>query len=213
MIAPPAHLQRQVGMKLYQASPGKLIEPYRIHTKYPFLQRWFTREGWRQIKDSIMREVKTAYAVAKLRQKTGFTRKVFYSDAEKMYKEVNTAIAEGDWHALKEFVTESMLSTIKNEIKRRDGIWHRVEWKLTSPVRINTLQARIAAVDPKDLEKAFIQVTVMIKSKQSFGAYDRAGKLVAGDPEKQIDVEDIWVFETFLATSNKKFRLCGRITL
>ncbi|KAI5083865.1 hypothetical protein GOP47_0000034 [Adiantum capillus-veneris] len=211
-IAPP-HLQRQVGLKVYRGSSGTVIDPYHVRTRSPFLERWFTRKGWQEIKQSIMHQLRSGYALAKLRQMTGQTRKAFVADVERLYTEINTAIAEGNRNALKELVTESMLSVLKNEIKKREGIWDRVEWRLGGPLNMSTLQARMAAIDPKDLDKAFVQITVRIKSTQYFGAFDQDGKLVAGDPLKQISVEDIWVFETFLGSPQKKFRLCGRITL
>ncbi|MCO5576701.1 hypothetical protein L7F22_030516 [Adiantum nelumboides] len=186
-IAAPPHLQRQVGLKIYRGSSGTIIDPYHVRARSPFLERWFTRKGWQEIKESIMRELRSGYTLAKLRQKTGKTRKSFYNDVEKLYMEINKAIAEGNRNALKDLVTENMLSILKNEIKKREGIWDRLDWRLGDSITVSTLQARMGATDPKDLDKAFVQVTVLIKSTQFFGAFDREGKLVAGEPSKQVD--------------------------
>jgi hypothetical protein len=54
----------------------------------------------------------------------------------------------------------------------------------------------------KDSPFEWLQLTYCIRSKQRFAAYkqEKEGKkdvwkLVAGDPDKVIDVEDYWVFE------------------
>lgn len=213
VAATPPHLQRQMGMKIYQGSPGVLIDPYRVRTRFPFFKRWFTREGWQQIRESLLFQLKTALAVAKLRQITGYNKKRTYEKVSTLYKQINKAIAEGDRNALRLLVTENMLSVLKKELKQREGVWARVHWETVGPLKLQTLQGRLGAADRKSTDKGIIQLTLMIISNQKFGAFDQDGKLVAGDPSKQILVEDIWVFEINLGTVQKNWRLCGRITI
>lgn len=58
-----------------------------------------------------------------------------------------------------------------------------------------------------------MQLTLRILSKQKFAAYDKRGKLVAGDPDKELLVEDYWVFEKPLLKTEAKWRLCGRLSV
>lgn len=211
-IAAPPKLQRQIGMKLYRDSAGILIEPYKPRTRLPFLMRWFTKEGWKQRKESILHELKTAYAVAKLRQTSGYTRQKFYSEASTMYKQINSAIANGDRSILRQMTTENMFSILKKELKQREGLWERVTWEAIGSIKIRTLQGRLGALHEKNLDNAFVQLTLSIQCSQKFAAYDKQGKLVAGDPDKQILVEDFWVFETVLGRRDKGWRLCARIS-
>ncbi|XP_056166223.1 uncharacterized protein LOC115680909 isoform X5 [Syzygium oleosum] len=99
--APPQ--ARQMGaLQVTMLSPGIVYEPYALREPIPFWKRyfflsyadfdllslrWFTRSGWRRTKDDIILELKSAYAIAKLR-KSGYSKKEFYEEAIKLYKEI-----------------------------------------------------------------------------------------------------------------------------
>ena len=50
----------------------------------------------------------------------------------------------------------------------------------------------------QDDTTAFVQLTARIPSQQAFAAYDARGKLIQGDPDKAVPVDDVWVFERTL---------------
>ncbi|XP_047155884.1 uncharacterized protein LOC124826954 [Vigna umbellata] len=203
---------RQVGQQISLSSPGFIYEPYEPREKIPFWKRWFTISGWRRTKVDIILELKSAYAIAKLRKK-GYSKKQFYKEAVNMYKEINTLIANGDRRSLRKSVTEKMFSALKNEIKQRESAWSKVYWEMVEPVvMIRTLRARLIGVDRKDLDKTFIQLTLEILAKQKFEAFDSKGSVVAGDKSKEVLVRDIWVFEKSMFHPGARWRLCGRIT-
>lgn len=208
----PSPQARQMGAQLAMTSPGFIYEPYEPRQKIPFWQRWFTKSGWRRTKNDIILELKSAYAISKLR-KTGYSKNQFYNEAANMYKEINTLIANGDKRSLRKAVTEKMFSALKNEIKQREATWSRVYWEMVEPVvKIRTLRARLIGVDRKDLNKVFIQLTLEILAKQKFEAYDSKGSVVAGDKSKEVLVRDIWVFEKSMFHPGAYWRLCGRIS-
>ncbi|KAK7277890.1 hypothetical protein RJT34_22909 [Clitoria ternatea] len=208
----PSAQARLVGTQISISSPGFIYEPYEPRKKIPFLKRWFTRSGWKRTKSDIILEMKNAYAIAKLR-KTGYSKSQFYNEAANMYKEINTLIAVGDKKSLRKAVTEKMFSVLKNEIKQREAAWSRVYWEMVVPVvKIRTLRARLIGVDPKDLNKVFIQLTLEILTKQKFEAYDANGSVIAGDKNKEVLVRDIWVFEKSMFHPGAYWRLCGRIS-
>ncbi|XP_066392817.1 uncharacterized protein [Miscanthus floridulus] len=156
----------------------------------------------------------SVYAVSRLRKKTGYTKKQFYNQALKIYKEVNTLMAHGDTSSLRKILTERMHSTIKNELKRRQSMWNSVHWELVEPaVSIRTLRARMIGLDKNDLDKVFIQLTLKFVTKQKFEAYNSKGAVVSGDKSKEVLVKDIWVFERSLFHPGAYWRVCGRITL
>lgn len=205
---------RKVGMKVVMMSPGFVYEPYSIREPIPFWKRWFTPSGWRRTKEDVILEMKNAYAVSRLRKKTGYTKKEFYDQAFKIYKEVNTLMAHGDTSSLRKILTERMHSTIKNELKKRQSMWSSVHWELVEPaVCIRTLRARMIGLDKNDLDKAFIQLTLEFVTKQKFEAYNTKGEVVSGDKSKEVLVKDIWVFERSLFHPGAYWRVCGRITL
>ncbi|KAK3125877.1 hypothetical protein QOZ80_7BG0610870 [Eleusine coracana subsp. coracana] len=205
---------RKVGMKVVMMSPGFVYEPYSPRERIPFWKRWFTLSGWRRTKEDIILEMKNAYAVSRLRKKTGYTKKEFYDQAFKIYKEVNTMMAQGDTSSLRKMLTERMHSTIKNELKKRQSMWSSVHWELVEPaVSIRTLRARMIGLDKNDLDKAFIQLTLEFVTKQKFEAYNSKDEVVSGDKSKEVLVKDIWVFERSLFHPGAYWRVCGRITL
>ncbi|XP_024031483.1 39S ribosomal protein L45, mitochondrial [Morus notabilis] len=210
--APPQ--ARQMGaVKVSMLSPGFVYEPYAPREKIPFWRRWFTRSGWKRTKEDIILELKSAYAIAKLR-KSGYSKQLFYKEAVEMYKEINTLFANGDKNSLRKAVTEKMYSALKNEIKQRETIWSKVYWEMVEPVvKMRTMRARLIGVDRNDVNRVFIQLTIEFLTKQKFEAYDLDGKVVAGDKSKEVLVKDIWVFEKSLFHTGAYWRLCGRIIL
>ncbi|KAI4301839.1 hypothetical protein L6164_035079 [Bauhinia variegata] len=210
-VKAPAQARQMGALQVTISSPGFIYEPYAPREPISFWQRWFTRSGWRRTKDDIILELKSAYAISKLRRK-GHSKKEFYNEAANMYKEINTLVANGDKKTLRKAVTEKMYSALKNEIKQRESQWSNVHWELVEPiVKIRTLRARLIGVDRKDLEKVFVQLTLEFLAKQKFEAYDSNGNVVAGDKDKEVLVRDIWVFEKSLFHQGAYWRLCGRL--
>ncbi|KAK1316724.1 hypothetical protein QJS10_CPA05g00914 [Acorus calamus] len=210
--APPQ--VRQGGLQLAIFSPGMIYDPYTPREPISFLRRCFTPSGWKRTKEDIIVELKNAYAIAKLRKLTGYSKKEFYQEAIKLYKEISTLIVKGDKTSLRKAVTEHMYSVLKNEMKQRESRWNSVYWELVEPVMsIRTLRARMIGVDKNNLDKAFIQLTLEFLSKQKFEAYDLKGAVVSGDKAKEVLVRDIWVFERSLFHTRSYWRLCGRISL
>ncbi|ESQ32259.1 hypothetical protein EUTSA_v10004565mg [Eutrema salsugineum] len=212
-VKAPPQLQKTGAVRVSMVSPGFVYEPYALQEKIPFWRRCFTRSGWRRTKEDFVRELRSAYAIAKLR-KTGYSKNKFYIEALELYKEINIMMANGDKKTIRKNVTERMYSALKNEIKQREASWGSVYWEMVEPViKIKTLQARLIGIDRTDLNKAFIQLTLEFLTKQKFEAYDSKGNVVAGDKKKEILVRDIWVFEKSLFHPGACWRLCGRIKL
>lgn len=212
-VKAPPQARVMGALKVSMLSPGFVYEPYGPREPITFWWRWFTRSGWKRTKDDIILELKSAYAIAKLR-KSGYSKQLFYKEAVEMYKEINTHFANGDKNSLRKAVTEKMYSVLKNEIKQRESIWSKVYWELVEPVvKIRTLRARLIGVDRNDVNKVFIQLTIEFLTKQKFEAYDLNGKVAAGNKSKEVLVKDIWVFEKSLFQTGAYWRLCGKIML
>ncbi|XP_064969702.1 uncharacterized protein LOC135585183 isoform X6 [Musa acuminata AAA Group] len=205
---------RQVSLKVTMLSPGFVYEPYTPREPISFWRRWFTRSGWRRTKEDLIMEMKSAYAINRLRKVAGYSKKLFYQHTLRLYKEINTLLAKGDTSSLRKVVTEKMYSTLKNELKRRESMWSSVHWELVEPVvSVRTLRARMIALDKNDLDKAFIQMTLEITAKQRFEAYNAKGAVVSGDKTKEVLVRDIWVFERSLFHPGADWRLCARLSV
>ncbi|XP_022742731.1 uncharacterized protein LOC111293929 isoform X2 [Durio zibethinus] len=181
---------RKTGAQLSITSPGLVCEPYAPGEPITFWKRYFTRTGWRRTKDDIKSELKSAYAIARLRR-SGYSKNQFYKEAVELYKQA-----------------------LKNEIKQRESIWSKVYWEMVEPiVKIRTLRARLIGVDKNDVNKVFVQLTLEFLTKEKFEAYDSKGAVVAGDKTKEVLVRSIWVFEKSLFHPGAYWRLCGRIKM
>ncbi|KAL5701620.1 hypothetical protein ACHQM5_026937 [Ranunculus cassubicifolius] len=210
-VQAPAQARSMGAVQVAMRSPGIVYEPYAPREPISFFRRWFTRSGWKRTKEDMILELKSAYAITKLR-KSGYSKKRFYTEAVQMYKEINTLMANGDKTSLRKVVTEHMFSALKNEIKYRQSNWSSIYWEMVEPVkRIRTLRARMIGVDKHDLSKVFVQLTLEFLTKQKFAAYNTKGDIVAGDKEKEVLVRDIWVFEKSMFHKDAYWRLCGRI--
>ncbi|GMN25105.1 hypothetical protein TIFTF001_000804 [Ficus carica] len=223
-VKAPPQARVMGALKVSMLSPGFVYEPYGPREPITFWRRWFTISGWKRTKDDIILELKSAYAIAKLR-KSGYSKQLFYKEAVEIYKEINTLFANGDKNSLRKAVTEKMYSVLKNEIKQRESIWSKVYWELVEPVtsgffmlfwlhsKLATFAFLVIGVDRNNVNKVFIQLTIEFLTKQKFEAYDLNGKVVAGDKSKEVLVKDIWVFEKSLFQTGAYWRLCGKIML
>ncbi|GJP86676.1 hypothetical protein CLOP_g16668 [Closterium sp. NIES-67] len=79
------------------------------------------------------------------------------------------------------------------------------------PLSFKTLQARLISLEKSKPENGFVQLTLEIKSKQRIAAYDKNRKLISGDPNAEISVKDIWVFERHMLHPELPWRLCGQL--
>ncbi|KAL0335502.1 UNVERIFIED_CONTAM: hypothetical protein Sradi_4762100 [Sesamum radiatum] len=153
--------------------------------------RWFTRPGWKRTKEDIILELKSAYAIAKLR-KSGYSKQKFYKEAVDLYKEINTQMAIGDKGLLRKSVTENMYSI---GVDRND--LNKVFVQLTLEFLSKQLNMLILLYDllVQSLfdfccecyvhtdNCAFLTALHRLVSK--FEAYDSSGAVVAGDKSKE----------------------------
>eukprot|EP00268_Persea_americana_P031211 TRINITY_DN30310_c0_g1_i6.p1 TRINITY_DN30310_c0_g1~~TRINITY_DN30310_c0_g1_i6.p1 ORF type:complete len:221 (+),score=28.34 TRINITY_DN30310_c0_g1_i6:415-1077(+) len=174
-VKAPPQIRQMGALKVSMVSPGIVYEPYSPREPISFLRRWFTRSGWRRTKQDFMMELRNAYAIAKLRKVSGYSKNKFYEEAVQLYKEINIFIANGDKASLRKAVTENMYSALKNEIKQRESKWSSVYWELIVPiVKMRTLRARMvrdfcfydSRVKLQHLMKPFIQMPFRINGAE-----------------------------------------------
>lgn len=71
--------------------------------RLPFLQSWFTLLGWRARKERTMSNLKSMYAIAKLKKNIkGFGLRTFKQEALQVYTETCQLLAEGDQSRLRQ---------------------------------------------------------------------------------------------------------------
>ncbi|OLY84176.1 39S ribosomal protein L45, mitochondrial [Smittium mucronatum] len=99
-----------------------------------------------------------------------------------------------------------MLKKLKSDLKKRVGVY---EWKKISdicPARI--VQAR-AGQFSKDAY--LFQVVVRIQQFQSISIYSKNGKLIGGDPDKPIPINEYVVFQKTTGPDGTPWLIYGKL--
>ena len=62
----------------------------------------------------------------------------------------------------------------------------------------------------QDDRSAFAQMTVRVRAAHKFAAYDSKRRLVAGNPNIEVPVQDVWIFErAFKDAPTSRWRVAG----
>ena len=216
----PAKLAGKGGaLRQFVRSPGLLADPYRGEDPPQPWADLVAVAGWRERGRRWLKSLQSVYTLAKCTRdcKPSFSLPAFKTEAGGLYEDVSRLIAEGDRTRLRHLVTDKMFGMLKQELRHREqGGWARVEWDLAQRPdhqAIELVQGRLMQGDSSNDAIAFAQLTCKIRSVQTFAAYDRAGKLVAGDARDAVDVTDHWVFERLLNDAGGKWLLAARLAI
>lgn len=115
-----------------------------------------------------------------------FSPAQFLDGARAAFEWIIRAYVEGDRKTLKNLLSDDVYNNFASAIAERESLGHRVEEMLVG-------------VDQADITKADMQgssavVTVKLVSKQVNVIYNNLDEIITGDPNKVIDVTDIWTF-------------------
>ena len=221
-ITPPAQHSSgaRSGMRIASQSPNVIAEPYAGPSPRPSALECVTSlKGLRFAYDAALSRVKDTYALSKCtRDVRGFTLEGFKSEATQLYRIINSGAANGGsgktlGHEVRHAMTDATQSDLKRERKARElGGWVKIDWSLERVDEVQVVRGRLMMMNANDSNgPGLVQLTTRFRSAQRFAAYDASGRLVAGDPNELIDVEDFWVFEHGLKIPNSRLRLAGRL--
>ncbi|OUS47128.1 putative mitochondrial/chloroplast ribosomal protein L45 [Ostreococcus tauri] len=217
---PSAASGARSGIRLNRTSSNVIAEPYAGPLRRPtIVQALTTSLGWRYVVDSALGKAKDAYALSKCAKEIkGFTLDGFKAEAKQLYRMINATSASTSGtralsHETRHATTDKMQSDLKRERKARElGGWGAIDWSLEDIEECQVVRGRLIMANPNDTSGAgFVQLTTRFRSRQRFAAYDGKGRLVSGDPDEVLDVEDFWVFEHGLKIPNSRWRLAGRL--
>ena len=102
-----------------------------------------------------------------------------------------SAFASGDRKTLRELLANDVFENFRTAIEAREGRGEKVE---TSFVSIEK-----CLIEEAQVRGTVAQVTVRFNSKLITCTRDSSNQLVEGNPEKIVDITDIWTFERDLA--------------
>jgi len=115
-----------------------------------------------------------------------FDPKHFLTGARTAYEMIVNAYAQGDRRTLKDLLSREVYEGFGAAIDARENQGQTVESRFVS-----LDQAEIAGAE---LRQRTAQVTVKFVSQLVTATRDKDGKVIEGNPEKGIDVTDVWTF-------------------
>ncbi|MEI6558528.1 MAG: Tim44/TimA family putative adaptor protein [Rhodospirillaceae bacterium] len=116
----------------------------------------------------------------------GFEEKHFLEGARGAFQMIVGAYAEGDTAALRPLLRDDVYDSFAAEIRRRGAAGEKHETGIQRIKEADVLEARV------DGRTAL--VTVKIVSDQIIVIYGADGALLDGDPDRLLEIVDIWTF-------------------
>ncbi|GAX80568.1 hypothetical protein CEUSTIGMA_g8005.t1 [Chlamydomonas eustigma] len=210
---------------IYNATEKHAAEKFKFHSKVMdmyYKQRPLTswnlykneNEGWDELERRTRYFWNRMWIQRVCRQSLwGFSDTVLKTRAIQIYKEVNTALANGHkgrvaLEGIKEMVSPALFDQLLGESVKLQKTGRMVEWKMIKEPGVEDLKLVNAYMmkpatnlQAGSVKLNFVQWTVEINSEQCFAVYEKkqgkggGQKLIAGDPQMVIKVVDHWVFE------------------
>lgn len=124
----------------------------------------------------------------------------FMDGAKQAYEMIVTAFAEGNRRMLADLLSDDVYRGFAQAIDDREAQGHQVD---QSFVGINA--ARIIEAELESGREA--QLTVRFVSQLISATRDRDGSVINGDPQRVMEVTDIWTFARDLTSNNPNWKL------
>lgn len=115
-----------------------------------------------------------------------FNAKVFGDGARAAYEMIVTAFAAGDRGSLKNLLAREVYDGFEGAIREREQRGEKVETTFVSIDKAEIVDAQ--------LRGRSAQITVRFVSSLITATRDKTGKIVDGNPEKVVEVTDVWTF-------------------
>lgn len=128
-----------------------------------------------------------------------FEPKQFLSGASMAYEMIVTAFASGDRQTLRPLLSPDVFEGFDAAVTEREA---KGQTMSTTLIGIEKIALADAA-----LKSDMARVTVRIDSQMITATYDKAGALVDGDPNKVVDVVDVWTFERAITAQDPNWAL------
>lgn len=147
------------------------------------------------IKDSAVQSGILAIA----RRDSLFDPEHFLSGAKQAYEMVVTAFAEGNRGLLQDLLSDEVYEGFASAISEREERGEQIDQSFVGINRADIVEAEL-----KDSEA---NVTVKFLSQLISATRDAAGEVISGDPQKVMEVTDIWTFARDVTSANPNWRL------
>jgi len=116
-----------------------------------------------------------------------FEPRTFTDGASMAYEMIVTAFANGERETLRPLLSPEVFEGFDAAIAAREAAAQTMSTTLIGIEKI--------AITDATLKDSMARVTTRIESQMITANYDKAGELISGDPNKVVDVVDVWTFE------------------
>ncbi len=115
-----------------------------------------------------------------------FDPRTFLEGAKSAYEMIITAFARGDRQALKGLLSKEVFDSFSQALADREAQGNRVD---TTFVSIDK-----ADISDVQVRGKMLQVAVAFSSKLITATFDKSNNVIDGNPDKVVDVADLWTF-------------------
>jgi predicted lipid-binding transport protein (Tim44 family) len=123
----------------------------------------------------------------------------FMRGAKQAYEMIVTAFAEGNRKILKDLLSREVYESFVGAITERENRGEQMDQSFVGINRADIIEA--------ELKNGWAHLTVKFLSQLISATRDRAGQVIAGDPQRIRDVTDIWTFAREIDSRDPNWRL------
>lgn len=128
-----------------------------------------------------------------------FSPAQFLDGARAAFEWILRAFVEGDRQTLQNLLSDDVYWNFEKAITQRESLGQRVEEMLVGVDKADIIEA--------ELNGSIALVTVKMISKQVNVVYNNLDEIVEGEPNKVVDVTDIWTFARDTSTGDPNWQL------
>ena len=127
----------------------------------------------------------------------------FIRGAGAAYEMIISAFAEGNRKTLKDLLARDVYDGFVSAIAERDRSGEKIDQQFVGIKKADIVDA--------ELREGIAYITVRFVSELITARRDRAGAVVDGDPQKIVDVTDIWTFSRDVSSARARSNLNWRL--
>lgn len=120
----------------------------------------------------------------------------FLTGARAAYEIIVTAFAEGSRKVLRDLLSKDVMEEFSAAIAARESRGERIEQSFVGIDKADILEAEV--------NKGIASITVRFASQLITATRDKAGNVIAGDPNVIAHVTDIWTFSRDISTARAR---------
>ena len=137
--------------------------------------------------------------LAIVRSDSSFDPGHFLNGAKQAYEMIVTAFAEGNRKMLKDLLSKDVMEGFSAAITDREKRGEVIDQSFVGINKADIVEA--------ELKGGASSITVKFDSQLISATRDKAGEVIAGDPQRITDVTDYWTFARDVSSSNPNWKL------